>query len=98
MQKKTWLLLFIFGLLILFPLIIRSSYYQHLMIIIFIWVMIGSSWNLLAGYTGQVSFGHAIFFGVGAYAAGILDNQIQHIGMVGVASRRTGGRGGRFFL
>lgn len=35
-------------------------------------MIIGSSWNLLAGYTGQVSFGHAIFFGVGAYTAGIL--------------------------
>jgi branched-chain amino acid transport system permease protein len=35
------------------------------------WVVIGSSWNLLAGYTGQVSFGHAIFFGVGAYTAGL---------------------------
>ena len=57
--------------------IIRSSYYQHLMIIIFIWVMIGSSWNLLAGYTGQVSFGHAIFFGVGAYAAGILTTKFS---------------------
>ncbi len=59
-------------LLLLFPLVVRSSYYQHLLIIIFIWVIIGSSWNLLAGYTGQVSFGHAIFFGVGAYTAGIL--------------------------
>lgn len=36
------------------------------------WVVIGSSWNLLAGYTGQVYFRHAIFFGVGAYTAGIL--------------------------
>lgn len=35
------------------------------------WVVIGSAWNLMAGFTGQVSFGHAIFFGVGAYAAGL---------------------------
>ena len=59
-------------LFLIFPLVIRSSYYQHLVIIIFMWVVIGSSWNLLAGYTGQVSFGHAIFFGIGAYTAGIL--------------------------
>lgn len=58
-------------LFLIFPLVVRSSYYQHLVIIIFMWVVIGSSWNLLAGYTGQVSFGHAIFFGVGAYTAGI---------------------------
>lgn len=72
-MKKNYLFLIILGILFLiFPLVIRSSYYQHLMIIIFMWVVIGSSWNLLAGYTGQVSFGHAIFFGVGAYTAGIL--------------------------
>jgi branched-chain amino acid transport system permease protein len=39
-------------------------------------VVIGSSWNLLAGYTGQVSFGHAIFFGVGAYTAGIFATKL----------------------
>lgn len=71
-MKKYALPLLIVILLALFPLIVRSSYYQHLMIIALMWVVIGSSWNLLAGYTGQVSFGHAIFFGVGAYTAGIL--------------------------
>ncbi|MBW2094422.1 MAG: branched-chain amino acid ABC transporter permease [Deltaproteobacteria bacterium] len=54
-----------------FPLVIHSDYYQHLVIIALMWVVIGSSWNLLAGYTGQVSFGHAMFFGTGAYTAGI---------------------------
>ncbi len=72
-MKKKNLALIILGIcFLLFPLVIQSSYYQHLMIIIFLWVIIGSSWNLLAGYTGQVSFGHAIFFGVGAYTAGIV--------------------------
>jgi branched-chain amino acid transport system permease protein len=71
-MKKNHLFMIILGIFFLiFPLVIRSSYYQHLVIIIFMWVVIGSSWNLLAGYTGQVSFGHAIFFGVGAYTAGI---------------------------
>ncbi len=65
-----WVLIGIFFLA--FPLIVPSDYYQHLLIIVLMWVVIGSSWNLLAGYTGQISFGHAIFFGVGAYTAGIL--------------------------
>lgn len=72
-MKKNNLTLIILGIILLiFPLVIRSDYYQHLIIIAFMWVVIGSSWNLLAGYTGQVSFGHAMFFGVGAYTAGIL--------------------------
>ncbi len=76
-MKKNHIFLIILGILFLiFPLVIRSSYYQHLVIIIFMWVIVGSSWNLLAGYTGQVSFGHAIFFGVGAYTAGIFATKL----------------------
>src|SRR5207247_834414 len=35
-------------------------------------VALASSWNIIAGYTGYVSFGHAAFFGVGAYTASLL--------------------------
>lgn len=76
-MKKEYIALLIVGLaLLLFPVVVHSSYYQHLLIITFIWVIIGSSWNLLAGYTGQVSFGHAIFFGIGAYTAGLLATKL----------------------
>ena len=76
-MKKNHLFLISLGILFLiFPLVVHSDYYQHLVIIIFMWVVIGSSWNLLAGYTGQVSFGHAIFFGVGAYTAGIFASKL----------------------
>lgn len=58
--------------LALFPLIVDNDYYLHLIILALMWVVIGSAWNLLAGYTGQVSFGDAAFFGTGAYSAGLL--------------------------
>jgi branched-chain amino acid transport system permease protein len=61
---------------VLFPLVVKSDYYQHLVILALMWVVIGGSWNLLAGYTGQVSFGHAVFFGTGAYTAGIFANKL----------------------
>ncbi len=48
-----------------------ATYIQGLLIFVLIWVILGSSWNLLAGYTGQVSFGHAAYFGIGAYAAAL---------------------------
>jgi branched-chain amino acid transport system permease protein len=72
-MRKKHLALIVLGIIFLvFPWIVHSHYYQHLIIIALMWVVIGSSWNLLAGYTGQVSFGHAMFFGTGAYTAGIL--------------------------
>jgi branched-chain amino acid transport system permease protein len=77
-MKSGKVTLIVLGVLsLLFPLVIRSGYYQHLVIIALMWVIIGASWNLLAGYTGQVSFGHAIFFGTGAYTAGILVTKLH---------------------
>ena len=45
---------------------------MHILILVIMWSVIGMAWNLLGGYCGQVSFGHAAFFGVGAYTSGIL--------------------------
>src|SRR5512139_434009 len=49
---------------------------MHILILVIMWSVIGMAWNLLGGYCGQVSFGHAAFFGVGAYTAGILYNKL----------------------
>jgi branched-chain amino acid transport system permease protein len=54
------------------PLVLPSPYHLHLIILFLLWVGLGESWNLLGGFTGQVSFGHAAFFGVGAYVASLL--------------------------
>jgi len=62
----------IIGLLALLPLIGLSSYVMHILILVIMWSVIGMAWNLLSGYCGQVSFGHAAFFGTGAYTAGML--------------------------
>ena len=74
-MKKTFPLI-IAGLLAVLPLIGLSSYWMHILILVIMWSVIGMAWNLLGGYCGQVSFGHAAFFGVGAYTAGILYNKL----------------------
>jgi branched-chain amino acid transport system permease protein len=51
---------------------VASGYGLRFMLQLFLWVALAQSWNLLAGLTGYVSFGHAAFHGVGAYACGIL--------------------------
>ncbi len=71
MKSIRWSSLGVVVALTLFPVAVQSDYYRHIFILALMWVVIGSSWNLLAGYTGQVSFGHAIFFGTGAYTAGL---------------------------
>ncbi len=65
-------------LLFLLPKFVTSTYALHIMILIFISVIMGSAWNILGGYTGQYSVGHAAYFGVGAYTTKIL-LQYRHI-------------------
>jgi branched-chain amino acid transport system permease protein len=52
--------------LALVPLLTKRNDFINLMILIFLYICLAQSWNILAGYTGQVSLGHAAFFGLGA--------------------------------
>jgi len=48
-------------------LFVTNSYYQLILTLVPVWALFGVSWNILSGYAGQLSFGHASFFGIGAY-------------------------------
>ena len=48
---------------------VENSYYQLMITLVLVWACFGLSWNMLSGYTGLISFGHASFFGIGAYTA-----------------------------
>ena len=48
------------------------DYVLHILIVIGIYVMLSTSLNLIAGYSGQLSVAHAAFYGVGAYVAVLL--------------------------
>jgi len=51
---------------------VTDQYYQLMLTLVLIWAVMGSSWNLLSGYAGLISFGHAAFFGLGAYTVTLL--------------------------
>jgi branched-chain amino acid transport system permease protein len=72
MTKKTVLLALAALAVVAFPLVVRNPYVLHMLVMSLLWIVLGQSWNLLGGYTGQISYGHAAFFGVGAYTTGIL--------------------------
>lgn len=60
----------VLGAFLLIPL--GPSYYVHLAILVLIFGLLAASLNLLMGYTGLTSFGHAAYFGVAAYTVGVL--------------------------
>jgi len=57
---------------LVYPLVVRDAYFMHMAILIGIYTLLAISINLLLGYTGQLSLGHAAFFGVGAYASALV--------------------------
>jgi len=58
--------------LLALPFLVRDTFFLNAMILVFLFGAMAQGWNLIGGYAGQISFGHAVFFGVGAYAASML--------------------------
>ncbi|BDG62377.1 branched-chain amino acid ABC transporter permease [Caldinitratiruptor microaerophilus] len=54
------------------PLVVRDPHALHVLIMIFLYAFLGTGWNILGGYAGQVSLGHSVYFGIGAYTATLL--------------------------
>ena len=52
--------------------LVTSQYYQLMLTLVPIWAAMGLSWNILSGYSGLISFGHAAFFGLGAYTVTLM--------------------------
>jgi branched-chain amino acid transport system permease protein len=60
------------ALLAMVPLVITSPVVLNFLVIALLIALVGQGWNLLGGYGGQYSFGHAAFFGTGAYVTAVL--------------------------
>jgi len=71
LPSRTLVLLWAAGLLLL-PLVYSDAYVLRILTMTCIFAIFAASWDLLAGYTGQVNFGHALFFGAGAYTSALL--------------------------
>ena len=70
LRNLVYLLVFLAAILLL-PFQV-SVYYRSFAMFTMMYVVLASSWNIISGYTGYINFGHVVFYGVGAYASGIL--------------------------
>ena len=57
------------ALIILYPLLFSTPFQQRLGALILLYAIAASAWNIVGGYAGQISVGHVVFFGCGAYAS-----------------------------
>jgi branched-chain amino acid transport system permease protein len=67
------LVVIFFLFILLFPVITTDPYLLRILILASIFAILTASWDLLSGFTGQMNFGHALFFGVAAYTSALLN-------------------------
>jgi branched-chain amino acid transport system permease protein len=68
MRRLIWLSV-VAAIAIAYPLLLSSPFQQRLGALVLLYAIAASAWNIVGGYAGQVSVGHVVFFGCGAYAA-----------------------------
>jgi branched-chain amino acid transport system permease protein len=71
-MKDYLVILGVVALLACVPLLTTSNVVLNFLVIALLIALVGQGWNILGGYGGQYSFGHAAFFGTGAYVTGVL--------------------------
>lgn len=76
--------------LFIFPFVTDSRTWTILLTQIFIFSILAMSYDILLGYTGIVSFGHAMFFGIGAYTTGVMLDRVEPTVSVFILSIATG--------
>ena len=81
---KAAVVLLLLGFLLIIPRYVESPYALHMMFLLFLSVSQGQSWNIVGGYAGQHSVGHAAYFGVGAYTTMMLMHTKQIAPWIGV--------------
>src|ERR1700754_3456099 len=68
MRRVLWLSVGL-ALVIAYPLLFSTPFEQRLGALVLLYAIAASAWNIVGGYAGQVSVGHVVFFGCGAYAS-----------------------------
>ncbi len=63
------------------PLVMTSPTYLHIVILIYFYAYLTSSWNMVGGFAGVLPLGHAVFIGVGAYTSTILSLAIWNFSL-----------------
>jgi branched-chain amino acid transport system permease protein len=71
-RKEITLIVSILVVLVILPFVYRSAFFLRIATETIMWIGLAITWDLIAGYTGYLNFGHAMFFGIGAYTTAIL--------------------------
>ncbi|CAN5478740.1 branched-chain amino acid ABC transporter permease [soil metagenome] len=71
-RRDLILAVFLAALAAVVPVFVKDVNIQNIMVLTLMWAALSQSWNILSGYCGQISLGHALYFGLGAYTTTLL--------------------------
>jgi branched-chain amino acid transport system permease protein len=74
----------LFAVCVILVSVALPKYLQDVVILSFLWAGLALAWNIAGGYAGLISFGHAAFFGIGAYASSILTVRFELTPWIGM--------------
>jgi branched-chain amino acid transport system permease protein len=74
-MMRFWGGLLVAAAFVAFPWVLTGPFYERMGALVLLYAISASAWNLIGGYAGQISVGHAVFFGTGAYTALFVFNQ-----------------------
>ncbi|MDQ4137095.1 MAG: branched-chain amino acid ABC transporter ATP-binding protein/permease [Pseudomonadota bacterium] len=77
-EPRVYVSLLGLSLLLVIPALADSASVTHVFVTICVFAALSTAWNIVGGYAGQLSLGHTVFYGLGAYTAALL---IQHVGL-----------------
>jgi len=77
MRRSLTLVLLAGVMLAIVPYLGLPAFYESVLYLIFHWVALATSWNILSGYSGYFSFGHGAFYGIGMYTTATLTSQFD---------------------
>lgn len=83
----------LFACMAAWPFVFKNVYFYNILFLTFLYISLSQSWNILSGYCGQISLGHSIYFGIGAYTSFIILQKFgisPWLGMIGGAFLSVG--------
>ncbi|WP_144636529.1 ABC transporter permease subunit [Bordetella genomosp. 13] len=71
-HPKTYVSLILLAVMFCVPIAMGSAFWLNLFVLLFVFAALSTAWNIVGGYAGQLSLGHAVFYGIGGYTAVLL--------------------------
>ncbi|CAM3424747.1 Vitamin B12 import ATP-binding protein BtuD [Bordetella sputigena] len=85
-DPKAYVSLILLALMFILPVALGTPFWTNLFILLFVFAAMSVAWNIVGGYAGKLSLGHAVFYGIGGYTATLLTQNFAISPWIGMAA------------